>query len=99
MKSVTIKIPEGDAIGIDSFNNVVVQLASDNAPMTNIAILNPINGNGNELTLTSSADAEIEDFFKQEKFIVLVDWDFKEDSMRPEMHSNVKIDLVFKLKQ
>jgi len=99
VKAVNVSIPTTDSIGLDSFNNVGVQLVSDNAPMTNIAILNPINTEGTAVVLNSSAEVDIADFFKQESFTILVDWDFKEDSWRANLNSNVELQLNFKIKK
>lgn len=98
IKAVTVRIPAADSVEVDSFNNVGVQFVSDNAPMTSIAVLNPINGKGTEVSLTSSAEADVADFFKQESFTVLIDWDFKEDSWRAQLNSTVELTLNFKIK-
>jgi len=81
-----------------SFNNATLQFVSDANPMTTVAIINPISGEGESVNFTTSDEAEIESFFNEESFTVLLDLDFKEDQYLETVEAKVNMNLTIEYK-
>lgn len=81
-----------DSLNFDLFSDFKFQLTADDAAMTEAAQLNPVPTGKNRIELTTSSEAELGDFFKLKKFIVLIDGNLKEDLYD---NINFKADLEF----
>lgn len=92
LSSCTIKA--SDPSVFDKVSSFVLQLTGDDAPMTEIAVLNPVVPGSAQVQLQPSKEAEVKDFFKQKSFIVLIDAALKQDQ-----DDNLKFtaDLTFEL--
>jgi len=97
IKDVSLSLLEEDSMSMESFSSASLSIVSKNESMTTIAILNPINTAENEITLSSSEEADLAPFFREGKFTLVVDWDFKEDEYSEQMNSKIKMNLDLKL--
>lgn len=98
INGITIEMEDGQELSLDQFTSAVIQVVSDNSPMTSIAIMNPIKVVDNELKMTTSEEAEVTSFFQEGKFSLLLDLDFIEDSYAEELKAEVKINLTIEYK-
>jgi len=78
----------------DAFNNASLSLVSGNSPMQSVAILNPIEGSSKTITLTTSDEAELLSFFKEGKFSLITDLDFKSDDYMEQLAVQVDLNLI-----
>ena len=96
LKDISVNLPEGSPYSWDDFTSASLVFVSDNSPMTSVAILNPIKSNGTNIVLTTSEDADLVEFFKEEKFTILLDLDFIEDIYEDVINADLTMNLVFK---
>lgn len=96
-KIVVSLIPE-DSIYLKAFNNATLQLVSNSVAMQTIAIKNPIETEGTALTLESSNEVDLSEYFKQNEFTILLDWDFIDDDYRENLGTNIEMELNFEIK-
>lgn len=97
--SAKLNIPSDAEYTFDNFNSASLQLVSDNAPMTSVAILNPIvSAQSKMIDLTVSNEADIAPFFKEANFTYLLDLDFKEDDYSDAMTVNLLLELTIEYK-
>jgi hypothetical protein len=83
-----------DSIGFGAFNSIALQLAAQNTPMTNAAVINPIPAGAKNVELTVSKEAELTDFFSQEKIFLVTDANLSKDQ---ESSAQFKANIVFEL--
>lgn len=95
---VTKAVMQMEEGALASFNNATLQFVSDANPMTTVAIINPISGEGESVNFTTSDEAEIESFFNEESFTVLLDLDFKEDQYLETVEAKVNMNLTIEYK-
>tara|TARA_R110002072_G_scaffold13698_5_gene57493 strand:+ start:470 stop:976 length:507 start_codon:yes stop_codon:yes gene_type:complete len=98
INQITVELEDNQELSLEQFSSAAIQLVSDNSPMTSIAIMNPIKINDNKLQLTVSNEAKVTSFFQEEKFSLLLDLDFKEDSYAEELKATIKINLSIEYK-
>ncbi len=98
VNKVTATIPRSDSSTVDNFLNATLQFVADDVPMTSIAVKNPIEATGNSIALDASQEVDLADFFKQNTFTVLFDWDFNEDSYAESLGTIVEMELTFEIK-
>lgn len=98
INEITVELANNQDISLDQFTSAAMQLVSDNNSMTSIAIMNPIKVSNNQLKLTVSNDADVDAFFKEGKFSVLLDLDFKDDSYVEELKAEIKMNLTIEYK-
>jgi hypothetical protein len=90
LSKVVLYMP--DSLNFDLFTDFKLQLTADDVPMTEAAQLNPISLGSNRVELTTSSEAELDEFFKLQQFVILIDGNLKEDLYD---NINFKADLVF----
>lgn len=99
LSKASVSIPASEEASFDLFNNTSLQLVSDAAPMTSIAVLNPIPSNSaNSIDLVVSEEADLTSFFQGEEFTILLDFDFIEDDYRDAMNANIDLELTIEYK-
>lgn len=96
LKNILVNLPENSPYSWTDFASASIVFVSNNIPMTSIAILNPIESEGNTITLTTSEEAELVDFFLEENFNILLDLDFIEDSYEDAISADLQMNLTFK---
>lgn len=72
-------IRPGEGSDFSLINSLVLQLASDDAEMMEIGVLNPVPEGSNEAELNASTEADVADFFNGKSFILVLDAGLKED--------------------
>lgn len=97
IKNVMVELVEEDSTSMSDFTSVSLSIVSANEPLTGIATLNPIESTDNVITLSSSEEADLSAFFKEGKFTLILDWDFKADDYRDEMSSKINMNLNLEL--
>ncbi len=70
-----------DSIPFQYWEGIVLQLVSDNSPMVNAGVLNPIPSGKSTVTLTGSTEADLADVVKDGTFYVVADINLEEDIM------------------
>jgi len=99
LQKASMQSPEGTQIDFNQFNSASLQVVADNAPMTSIAILNPIPENSSgAIALSASEEAELTDVFKESAFTYLLDLDFKEDNYDDAMSILLELELLVEFK-
>jgi hypothetical protein len=95
LSKASIQSLEGAEVDFSQFSSASLQVVADNAPMTSIAILNPILENtSGAIALTVSEEAELTDVFKESSFTFLLDLDFKEDNYDDAMSISLNLELL-----
>tara|TARA_B100000508_G_C11452840_1_gene275076 strand:- start:1341 stop:1880 length:540 start_codon:yes stop_codon:yes gene_type:complete len=97
LKSIRIDLEGNDSLDLSMFASVALSIVSQDEPMTNIAVKNPIEGNGTQIVLDISDEADIAPFLKTGKFTLVLDWDLLDDDFREEMSSSVLMNLNLKI--
>ncbi len=98
INEITVEILNNEELTLDQFTSAALQLVSDENPMTSIAIMNPIQVSNNQLKLTVSGNANVDAFFQDGKFSVLLDLDFQEDSYVEVLQAEIKMNLTIEYK-
>jgi len=93
---VKVILNESDSLTFDSFTSASLQMVGSNTSMQSIAIKNPITSNTRELILEVSEEADVVDYFKNEKFSLVLDLDFLDDSYNEEIGAIIILDLNIK---
>jgi hypothetical protein len=93
--SVTL---DDDSLTLADMNSVTLQLVGKDAPMTTVAVRNPISEGGQSTTLVASDEADLTPYFKDSKFTFVLDLDFKDDAYVDQVNASVKVDLTISLK-
>lgn len=70
-----------DSIPFQYWEGIVLQLVSDNSPMVNAGVINPIPEDVSTITLKGSAEADLADVVKDGTFYVVADINLNEDIM------------------
>ncbi len=96
IKSVSVGLNSEEDMNFDSFTNATLQLVGPDTDMQTIAIKNPIKSKGKEITLQVSNEADIVDYFKGQKFSVVLDLDFVEDSYIEEFGTVIVMEVIVK---
>lgn len=96
VNSVKVVLNESDEVTFDSFTSASLQMVGSTTEMKTIAIKNPIDSETRELTLEVSEEADVVDYFKNDKFSVVLDLDFVEDSYADEFGAIVELELTVK---
>lgn len=73
------------------FNSASFQFVSDVSPMTTVAIMNPLEFQGNNANLVTSDEVELTTFFNESEFTALLDLDFAEYTEIESLSVNVKM--------
>lgn len=98
LKTATVQL-NADSLDFSAFTSASLQFVSDNEGMVSAAILNPIESNGQSITLQTSAEADLGTFFKGEAFTCVLDLDFKDDDYRDELSTTIEMTFNTTLKQ
>lgn len=93
-KFISCQLFATDSSDFSNVSGFVLQLTGENSDMTEIALLNQVNG-GSYVQLKPSSDKDISNFFKQNKFILLMDTYLKKDQ---EKNLKFKANIVFEVK-
>ncbi len=93
-KFISCQLFAPDSSDFSNVSGFVLQLTGENSDMTEIALLNQVNG-GSYVQLKPSSDKDISNFFKQNKFILLMDTYLKKDQ---EKNLKFKANIVFEVK-
>jgi hypothetical protein len=93
-KFISCQLTACDSSDFSNVSGFVLQLTGENSDMTEIALLNQVTG-GTYVQLKPSADKDISSFFKQNKFILLMDTYLKKDQ---EKNLKFKANIVFEIK-
>ncbi len=96
INSIKVTLNESDSLNFDFFTSASLQLVGSNTGMQSIAIKNPIDANGRELLLEVSEEADVVDYFKNDKFSLVLDLDFLDDSFDEEIGAIIVLDLNIK---
>ncbi len=83
-----------DSVGFSAFNSITLQLAAQNTPMTNAGVINPIPAGAKNAELTVSKEAELTDFFIQDKIFLVTDANLSKDQ---DASAQFKANIVFEL--
>jgi len=97
LKSISVDLIGNDSLDLSMFGSVALSIVSQDEPMTNIAVKNPIEGNGTQIVMDISEEADIGPFLKSGKFTLVLDWDLLDDDFREEMSSNVLMNVNLKI--
>lgn len=97
LSNITVDLAGNDSLDLSMFNSVSVSIVSQDEPMTNIAVKNPIEEDGTQIVLDISDEADIAPFLKSGKFTLVLDWDFLDDDFREEMNNMILIDMNLKI--
>ena len=81
VKLVSATFTSSDSIPFQNWDGSVLQFVTDNADMVNAAVMNPLEANGNSITLTGSAEADLSALFKDLPVYVVTDINLSEDVM------------------
>ena len=92
-KLISCELVASDSSDFGNVSGFVLQLTAENADMTEFALLNQVNGGKNVQLKASEKDAG--NFFKQNKFILLMDTYLKQDQ---EENLKFKANIVFEVK-
>ncbi|MDP4686205.1 MAG: hypothetical protein NWR83_09050 [Salibacteraceae bacterium] len=99
LSSARLSIPNDVDISFSNFTSASLQVLSDNAPMTSVAILNPISPNASQaIEMVVSDEADMAPFFKENSFTYLLDLDFKEDDYSDALKMNLTLNLTIEYK-
>lgn len=96
IKAISVHLNKADSLNANFFSSASLQIVSSNTGMKTIAIKNPIDTDSQELSLEVSDEADIADYFKNEKFSLVLDLDFLEDSYNEEIGATLVLDLNIK---
>jgi hypothetical protein len=96
INSIKVILRESDSLNFDSFHSASLQLVGANTGMQSIAIKNPISSGSQESSLDVSNEADIVDYFKNDKISFVLDLDFVDDSYADELGAIIELDLTVK---
>lgn len=96
INSISLNLNEADSINFASFSSASLQIVGSNTGMQTIAIKNPISSKTRELALQVSDEVKIVDYFKSEKFSLVLDLDFIDESYDEEIGAMIVMDLTIK---
>lgn len=74
-------LTSGDSIPFQYWEGVVLQLVSDNSPMVNAGVLNPIPQGESSISIKGSAESELSEVVKDGTFYIVADINLAEDMM------------------
>ena len=89
IKAVSVKLNMDEEVNFDAFSSASLQMVGADTDMQTIAIKNPIDSKNSEIALQVSEEADIVDYFKGQKFSVVLDLDFVEDSFSEEAGATI----------
>lgn len=95
---VEITLTDNEVDDVKIFNSASFQFVSDVSPMTTVAIMNPLEFQGNNANLVTSDEVEITTFFNESEFTALLDLDFTEYAEIESMSVNVKMNFKVEYK-
>lgn len=96
VRTINLKLNDESGMNFDAFSSATLQLVSSTTGMQTIAIKNPIASVNQELTLQVSDEADIAEYFKSDKFSLVLDLDFLEDSYEDEIGVIVDMEISVK---
>ncbi|MFK7756455.1 MAG: hypothetical protein AB8B53_05935 [Flavobacteriales bacterium] len=96
VKTISLVIEEDAEMNFGAFSNATLQLVSGNSAMQTIAIKNPISSSTNEISLDVSQEVDLAAYFKDEKFSLVLDLDFKEDLYEDDFGTTIDMQLSVK---
>ena len=96
INSISLNLNEADSINFASFSSASLQIVGSNTGMQTIAIKNPISSKTRELALQVSDEVKIVDYFKSEKFSLVLDLDFIDESYDEGIGAMIVMDLTIK---
>ena len=95
LSKASVQHIENSDFDFNQFNSASLQVVSDNAPMTSIAILNPIPENATTtIQINASKEADLAEYFKESSFTYLFDLDFKEDDYSDAMSFSLDLEFI-----
>lgn len=83
-----------DSIPFDNWQEMVVQFVSDNAPMVNAAVQNPISIEGGSISMSGATEADLGEIFRDGAFYLVCDVNLGADVMEDQ---HFTADLTFTL--
>lgn len=96
INEITVTLNESNEFNFDAFTSASLQLVSSNTGMQAIAIKNPIESNKKESMLDVSNEVDLVEYFKNDKFSLVLDLDFIEDSYEEEIEAIIDLKLTIK---
>lgn len=96
INSIKVSLNESEDFTFDSFASASLQIVSANTDMQTIGIKNPIDSNNQELILQVSEETDVAKYFKNEKFSLVLDLDFLDDSYAEELSAIINLELKVK---
>lgn len=94
VKLVKATLVTEDSLHFNTMNSIVLNISSEKTDMTQVAVVNPIPENMDQLNMTVAEEQEIADAFKQKNIYLIADTDMKQDLTRP---VRFKVNLTFEL--
>jgi hypothetical protein len=79
VKLTKASVSTADSSAFNTIRNFVLQFTSADAKMQKAGVLNPVPKNTNTIELTTAAEAELADNFKQNEIIIILDADLEGD--------------------
>jgi hypothetical protein len=96
IRAINVRLRDQDSTSFEAFQSASLQLVGANTGMQSIAIKNPISSTGKEINLDVSDEADIVEFFKDDKFSLVLDLDFVDDSYAEELGATITLELTVK---
>ena len=93
LEKVQVNLRAIDSLDFSYFNNASLSIVSSDLEMISIATLNPIETDGQSISLTASQEADLSDYFKAESYSLVLDLGLNEDLYQDELGANILLDL------
>ncbi len=79
LSQATFRLPDGQTFGQANIQGLVLQMVTDDAAMVQVAVLNPVPADQNEVSLTVSDEAALGEIFQQSPIYLITDFDLSQD--------------------
>jgi hypothetical protein len=96
IKSVSLDLNKAEDMKFDAFSSATLQIVGPDTDMQTIAIKNPIVSKNQKIVLQVSDEVDILDYFKGQKFSLVLDLNFVEDALIEEIGAVIVMEIIVK---
>ncbi len=93
IQSVGVTLRAMDSLDFTYFNDASISIVSPEIDMMSIATINPIESDGQSISLQTSEEAELVDYFKSGKYSLVLDLGLNQDIYIGELGATIDIKL------
>lgn len=93
-----VDLAPNDELSLTDFESASLQMVSENQGMSSVAVLNPISGEGTEMALQTSAEADLAPYLNDGKFTTVLDLGFKNDAFVETVKAKLDLKIELEIK-